>query len=261
MLAAVSHVLHPPVVLVYHGVNDLDDADDPVRLVLSPTLLASQVRWLLGRRYRFLTAEELLAETSGGAPPPRTAVLTFDDGWRDAVTVAAPLLTALGVRATFYVNPGRWGGQHPDVIGTGGRLLDESEAHALLRAGMELGAHTMTHPDLRLLDDDTLRWELVESRAAVQRVTGRACRTFAYPYGLFDERVEAAVREAGYELAFAWQPGVWGRPLAAPRLPAPPRAGARRLALKLHGVRVPPDIPRPLSIAGVGRYLAGRLTH
>ena len=63
-------------------------------------------------------------------------------------------------------------------------------------------------------------------------MTGEPCRTLAYPYGLYDERVVRAAGEAGYELAFGWLPGPW-RPLEAPRLPAPPRHGARRLSLKL----------------------------
>ena len=77
-----------------------------------------------------------------------------------------------------------------------------------------------------------------ESKTAVERLTGRPCRTLAYPYGLYDERVVPAARAAGYELAFGWLPGPW-RALEAPRLPAPPRHGARRLALKLAGLRRP----------------------
>ena len=88
------------------------------------------------------------------------------------------------------------------------------------------------------LDDDELARELQESKADVEKITGRPCRTLAYPYGLYDDRVTEAAAAAGYELAFAWLPGPW-RPLAAPRLPAPPRHGALRLALKLAGVRRP----------------------
>jgi peptidoglycan/xylan/chitin deacetylase (PgdA/CDA1 family) len=148
----------------------------------------------------------------------------------------APLLERLGVRGTFYVSPGLLGRQHPQVAGDEGRLLDADEAGALAEAGMELGSHAMSHRDLRLLDDDELAGELQDSKAAVEKITGRPCRTLAYPYGLYDERVTQAAAAAGYELAFAWLPGPW-KPLAAPRLPAPPRHGALRLALKLAGLR------------------------
>jgi len=224
--------LHPPALLVYHGVAEATDRDDPKRLLTSPEHLEAHLRFLQRRRYRFLTAEELLGE---GSPRPRTAVITFDDGWRNWLTGALPVLERVGVRATFYLCPGLFGLAHPELVGAQAALLDEEGAGQLAAAGMELGSHSLTHPDLRKLDDETLAFELAESKTAIERITDRPCRTFAYPYGLYDERVVKAAGVAGYELAFAWLPGPW-RPLEAPRLPAPPRHGARRLALKLAGL-------------------------
>ncbi|TMK79658.1 MAG: polysaccharide deacetylase family protein [Actinobacteria bacterium] len=229
----IDGLLRPPAVLVYHGVGS--DADDPARLLVAPDRLESHVRYLQRRGYRFLTAEELLEL---GRPSARTAVLTFDDGFRNWLSEAVPLLNRLGVRATFYICPGMFGGQHWQVPGEAGRLLDEAGVRALADAGMELGSHSLSHPDLRKLDDGELAAELRESKEAVERITGSPCRTFAYPFGLYDETVTQAVAEAGYELAFAWLPGPW-QPLAAPRLPAPPRHGPVRLALKLAGLRRP----------------------
>lgn len=222
-----------PVVLVYHGVGSASDEEDPRRLLVSPEHLEAHVRLLQRRRYGFVSAGEL---AGNGGPRGRTASLTFDDGWRNGLTTALPLLERLGVRGTFFVCPGLFGATHPDVPGEEGALLDETEARALHDAGMELGSHTLTHPDLRQLSDAELAVELGDSKSAVEAITGRACRVFAYPYGLYDQRVLKAVRAAGYELAFAWLPGPW-RPLEAPRLPGPPRHGAGRLALKLLGLR------------------------
>jgi peptidoglycan/xylan/chitin deacetylase (PgdA/CDA1 family) len=203
--------------------------------VTSPDHLESHVSFLRRCGYRFVTAGEI-AQSGAGRPPAATAALTFDDGTVDALTVAEPLLSRLGVPATFYVCPGLWGAQHWRVEGESGRLLTEAQARELCAAGMELGSHTMSHPDLRQLDDAALARELSDSKQSVEDLTGRPCRTFAYPFGAFDERVERAAGRAGYDVAFAWQPGRW-RPLAAPRLPAPTRYGARRLALKMMGVR------------------------
>jgi peptidoglycan/xylan/chitin deacetylase (PgdA/CDA1 family) len=236
MPGGVKRVLRRPVVLVYHGVGDVSDAEDPGRLIVSPARLQAHIRLLQERGYHFCRARDLLAAGVDSAPAPGTAVLTFDDGWLDGLTVAAPLLRRLGVAATFYVCPGMWGGQHPDVRGRAGRLLDQEQARELHQLGMELGSHTMTHPDLRRLGDAELADELARSKAEIEALTGRPCRTLAYPFGLFDERVERAAADAGYELAFAWQPRPW-RALSAPRLPGPPRHGARRLALKLYGIR------------------------
>ncbi len=232
----ITSSLHPPVVLVYHAVDDVAAQADPSMLVTAPRHLEAHVRMLLLRGYRFFTAEELLDEFGGHRPPPQTAALTFDDGWADWLTVGVPLLQRLGVRATFYISPGRWG-VHDDLVqGEAGRLLGSQEARALYDLGMELGSHSMSHPDLRKLADDALAGELSASKAAIEWITGRSCRTFAYPFGLFDERVEQAVADAGYELALTWQPGPW-RALATPRLPAPARHGAAWLGLNMLGVR------------------------
>jgi len=227
------------VALAYHGVDDVDPSADPARLVVSPGRLEAHMRLLRRLGYRFATAEEAL---DAGGLGRRMAVLTFDDGFVDWLTVALSLLERLGVRASFYVCPGLWGDQHPDVAGEAGRLLDEGQARRLHEAGMELGAHSLTHPDLRRLDDGELRDQLAGSKAAVERITGRPCRTMAYPFGLHDERVQSAAREAGYGLAWGWLPGPW-RPFAAPRIVGPPRHGAGRLALKLLGLRRPDRLP------------------
>jgi peptidoglycan/xylan/chitin deacetylase (PgdA/CDA1 family) len=222
-----------PLVLAYHAVEDRVDPDaDPERLVTAAPHLESHVRLLRRLRYRLAAAGDLLVRPGSG----RTAVLTFDDGWRSSLTVAAPLLERLGLRATFFLCPGLFGTRIAVVGGDAGLLLSADEARELHEAGMELGSHTLSHPDLRLLGDDEVRAELTESKEAIEDLTGERCRLFAYPHGLHDARVEAAVARAGYELAFAWAPGPW-RATAAPRLPAPPRHGAGRLALKLLGVR------------------------
>lgn len=225
--------LRPPVVLAYHGVGE-PGSSDPERLVLPVGRFDSQLRWLRRVGYRFLTMADLV--DAGGRPPPRTAVLTFDDGWADATTTLLPKLNRLGIRATFYVCPGWLGGQHPLVAGAAGRLMAARDIESLAQSGMDIGSHTMVHRDLRGLSDEELHDDLRQSKEAVETITEQACRTLAYPYGLFDARVEAATAGAGYDLSLAWLPGEW-RPTAVPRIPAPPRNGGARLLLKLLGVR------------------------
>lgn len=226
----------PPALLAYHGVGRTTQGADPYRLVTAPEHLDAHIRFLRRFGYRFLTAEQLLDETGGDRAPDGVAVLTFDDGWADAVDTVMPLLDRHGVVATFYVCTDWLGRSHPLVGGEAAGLLDAEAVRPLVDAGMEVGSHSRAHRDLRALDDDELAEDLTSSKAAIEALTDRPCRTFAYPYGAWDDRVAAAVRAAGYELAFGWGPGPWRRHVI-PRLPAPPRHGAPRLALKLFGVR------------------------
>lgn len=224
----------PAVVLAYHGVGDVDDAVDRDRLLLSSLHFEEHLELLQRRNYQIVRASDLV----DAAPPPApgTAVLTFDDGLRDGVTDVLPALRNRGLVATFFVNPGLLGGTHDLVTGPRGQLVDADDVATLACAGMEIGSHSLEHRDLRRLSDDVLVRDLIESKARIEAITQRPCRTLAYPFGLHDARVRDAAATAGYELAFTWRPGVWDA-MAAPRLPAPARHGARRLGLKLLGVR------------------------
>jgi len=76
------------------------------------------------------------------------------------------------------------------------------------------------------------------SKAAIEAITSEPCTTLAYPFGIYDGRVERAAQAAGYELCFGWLPGPWSR-FGAPRLPPPTRLGAWGLRLKMRGVHKP----------------------
>lgn len=72
------------------------------------------------------------------------------------------------------------------------------DVRRLLAAGWELGAHTITHPDLRTLDDAALEREVAGSRAEIRRRFRVPVDFFCYPAGRYDDRVIAAVRRAGF---------------------------------------------------------------
>lgn len=84
-----------PVVAAYHAVHPAQPGVRADDVIVSPEALEADVRRLDAAGYRFLTAEELVSETGGERPRDGTAILTFDDGWRDGLTVAAPLLSRL----------------------------------------------------------------------------------------------------------------------------------------------------------------------
>lgn len=91
-------------IVTYHGVDAAhDDVVNYDRLQTDPDLFRRQVE-ALARRYRVRPLGELMAETEEGAPwPERTLAITFDDGYRNNLEVAAPLLRQIGVPATFFV--------------------------------------------------------------------------------------------------------------------------------------------------------------
>ncbi len=76
--------------------------------------------------------------------------------------------------------------------------------------GIEFGSHAISHPILTKLDDAALEFELVESRASIERQLGKVTNVIAYPEGgpnAFNDRVITAVKRAGYQLALSYIPG------------------------------------------------------
>lgn len=86
-------------------------------------------------------------------------------------------------------------------------------------SGLLLGVHSATHRSLPTLDDRDLRNEVVESRDVIRNRTGVTPEFFAYPYGLWNDRVRQAVRAAGYRAAFTLEDGHHGAPVDAWALP------------------------------------------
>jgi peptidoglycan/xylan/chitin deacetylase (PgdA/CDA1 family) len=209
-------------VLCYHAVS----TRWPAHLSVAPDVFEAQIRHLLRRGYRGTTFTRAVTGGEGG----RQLVVTFDDGFQSVRDLAFPILRELGVPATLYVPTGFMdGGQLLAWPGTdewvGGEHEHELAAMSwdgvreLREAGWEIGAHTHTHPKLTQVDDAQLADELERSRRICEERLGEPCRSVAYPYGDYDERVVAAAGAAGFETA-ATLPADAERPraLAWPRL-------------------------------------------
>jgi peptidoglycan/xylan/chitin deacetylase (PgdA/CDA1 family) len=131
-------------------------------------------------------------------------VLTFDDGTRDFLEYALPVLEEFGFSATLFVVAGMVGGTR-SWGGPGGGpgpgpvpLMDAAELRALHQRGFTIGSHTLTHCALPHASPQELAKETVLSRQILSDMLGEPVRWFAYPYLMADAKSRAAVREAGY---------------------------------------------------------------
>lgn len=100
------------------------------------------------------------------------------------------------------------------------RPLSAEEVHRLVAPGfIDIGAHTVTHPQLSLLDDAGQRGEIEGSRRACEELVGRPIDTFAYPFGDFDDSAAASVRDCGFACACTTQGSTVSRQTDPMRLP------------------------------------------
>jgi len=200
------------VVLGYHGVASTRVRDDLSLLQVSPARFRMQIELLHDAGFRFVTLAELARRAGGGVPEPGLAAITFDDGLRNNRTTALPILREYGIPATVYVTVGFLGGASPWIAGDGdGAIMQAHELRELADAGWELGAHTITHPDLSTLDYHACLREIKDSREQLERIAGVKVDTFAYPFGRYGPAALAAARDAGLLAAVTTGSGRWDR--------------------------------------------------
>lgn len=113
--------------------------------------------------------------------------VTFDDGWQSIYTNGLPLLEKYGLLSTQYISTG--------ALNTP-NYMTSAMVSAFQAQGSEIGAHTVTHPDLTTLSLPQLTNELSQSQATLQTLFGPAvAHDFASPYGTYDPTVLATIRQ------------------------------------------------------------------
>jgi peptidoglycan/xylan/chitin deacetylase (PgdA/CDA1 family) len=190
-------------ILMYHYVRTNPDPRDEIGYGLSvtPELFAAHMGFLAERGYRVVPMRALHEYVGAGKlPGEKWAVLTFDDGYRDAYAEAWPVLKRHGFGATIYMIA--------DLV-ENQRYLTKEQLRELSQAGVEIGSHSASHPDLPSLNAARLRHELVDSREALQRIVGGPVVSFCYPSGRNNAAVREAVRAAGYASAVTVEPGIF----------------------------------------------------
>jgi len=204
----------PVPILMYHQITP-SPAPQFRKYAVTTEAFDRQLEWLAAHGYAPVSMEMLYRHRSGvDGLPPRPVILTFDDGYRDCLEHAAPILAARKFRATFYVL-GRLAGKTSRWLieerGLEIPLLDWDAVRALQAAGHECGSHGMSHPHLTRLDPAACRDELLSSRHILEDQLGREIRHLAYPFGDYDERVRAIAAESGYRTACSVRLG-WSAP-------------------------------------------------
>jgi len=187
-------------ILMYHGFAARGEPGS--RFVVPTDRFEAQLRGLLRRGHRPLSLSAYLdLRRAHRFPPPKSFVVTIDDGYTDVAEHAAPVLRRLGVPATICVVEGAIGGRNTwdRAAPLAGRpLLDVAALEQLRSDGFELAAHSATH---RPLAGRTAAEVADEVAAATRRLgerVGPIVPAFAYPYGSLDPAARTAVSAAGF---------------------------------------------------------------
>ncbi len=141
----------------------------------------------------------------------KTIVLTFDDGFRDVFENAMTPMAAHGFNAIQFLVPNFIGRVNEWDIRDGEKpaaLMDETQIRDWLRAGHDIGSHSMSHARLTRLSVRDAREEIFASKKKLEDTFARPIEHFCYPYGDWNESVRDLVMEAGYRTACTTKFGI-----------------------------------------------------
>jgi peptidoglycan/xylan/chitin deacetylase (PgdA/CDA1 family) len=177
-------------ILTYHSI----DAGGSV-ISTAPETFRRQMIFLRDEGWRVVALEKLIEDFDAGKMlPAKTAALTFDDGFQNFYDDAFPILNEFGFGATVFLvtdfcgKSNDWSGNPKDLPRL--KLLEWDRIRELSRHDIEFGAHTCTHPDLTQLSARQSVAEIVDSKNTIEDAIGKPVKSFAYPYGKFDERIK-----------------------------------------------------------------------
>lgn len=187
-------------VLMYHGVEKELPEGWPRSLVMPTKEFQTQMQYLKEEGYTVVTVAELAQRLEQGQSVDKYVALSFDDGYKNNLLVAVPIMQQYGVKGSFFVVNRLIG--KPDY-------MDEADIKKLLAAGMELGSHSYSHNPLADIDEKYLVWETDTSRYWLKKkFDGYIVRTLAYPNGSYNERVIAAAKKYGFYRALTGHIGL-----------------------------------------------------
>ncbi|GAO34876.1 polysaccharide deacetylase [Sulfuricella sp. T08] len=200
-------------ILMYH-IIDRARAKQEAKFCLSPDRFEAQMRFLHESGKNLLSLDQIATAIEGKSAWPTTGVaVTFDDGFRDTFHHALPVLTRYNIPATMFMLADRIGANNNWMTPRGfpeRELMTQSEMLEMQAAGVCIGSHTCSHPNLPQLDAENTMAEIRMSREKLQTLTGSDVNHFAYPFGLYDDKTLMAVAAAGYRTACSTRSGFNG---------------------------------------------------
>jgi peptidoglycan/xylan/chitin deacetylase (PgdA/CDA1 family) len=178
--------------LTYHSIGARDH-----EMNVKPAAFRDQMRWLADHTHA-IAMDEAVNGAEGVA-------ITFDDGFRDNIDNALPVLDELELPAVIFVVAGIMGAPFPSEAALNrAPLMTWDDARAAESAGVIIGGHSLTHARLSSLSDADQRREIGECARLLREELGERLRGFAYPYGSlldYNEVSMQAAKEAGFEYA------------------------------------------------------------
>lgn len=192
-------------ILYYHSIGYTP-------LSVKVDVFMSQMKYLEKQNIGVVSPHNLLKKNIDKSK--RIVVITFDDCFLDVYENAVPILCDLGIKATFFAVPGydalirwgspkekRWSDFKKNTFAIPFRYMGKEQRKELIKLGMEIGAHTLTHRNLTELSDKEIKAEIVKSKKILEDELEIEIKTFCYPRGKYNKKIIEEVKQAGFKMA------------------------------------------------------------
>lgn len=189
-------------ILCYHNFNPTI----PGSMNLRPEKFEAQIKWLKENGFTIIPLKEAVDYLEGkrSSLPPKSIVITDDDGWQSVYTYMYPLVRKYHIPVTLFIYPG--------TISQGKHAMTWDELKELQNTGLfDIEAHTYSHPNFKqekrhrstAAYEKFVTGELVNSKKILEDKMQHSILFLAWPFGIYDSYLENAAKNAGYEMAFS----------------------------------------------------------
>jgi len=186
-----------PKILMYHSIAN--DSDDPYSV--GKNMFEKQINYLIENNYDIISLQNLVNGLKKGICLKNKVVITFDDGYKNFITNAFPILKKHRIPATVFLvfdllgKKANWNNciKHLEI-------MDKEDIKLIKKNGISLGGHTLKHTDLTSLDTRQLHEQLIKSKKALKNF-GENYLTYSYPWGRYSNKVINVIKNQGFACA------------------------------------------------------------
>lgn len=185
-------------VLGYHDFSETRATD----MIITAEKFRAQMQAIADAELPVISMDEFLAWRRGEANiPDYSIMITIDDGWLGTHTYALPILKEFGFPFTCFL--------YTNYVNIGGRSMNFEQINELIEAGAEIGSHSISHAAMTRRGNrgeeayqQWLRDEFLKSKQWLEERLPVRIRTFAYPFGSYNDAIAELGLELGYEALF-----------------------------------------------------------
>ena len=188
-------------VLCYHNLNPTK----PGSMNMTPQKFESQIKWIKDNGFTVIPLADAVEYLQGkrDSLPPKSIVVTADDGWESVYTYMAPIVKKYNMPVTLFI--------YPETISSGKNAMTWEQLKELKQTGLfDIQSHTFSHPNFKHAQKSMsadryakfVKHELFDSKKTLEEKFGTQITVLAWPFGIYNPYLEQQAAAAGYQMAF-----------------------------------------------------------